>query len=131
MSAARDHLLHAAHSNGRGVPRREQSAFWKPGLSGANLDRRAACLDELGVSFVALCCLVALTVRARHGCGKTTRATLDDLVKREEGLSVAGALRDLERYRLAREVGRLGNAVVWEVTAAGERKINAWAGREP
>lgn len=112
----------------RGTPRLVPDALTSPSRSGSARDRNAACLDALGLSFTALCTLTALVARARAGHTITTRATIGELLEAEEGFTVSGGLRELERLRLAREIGRLGCAGAWEATEAGMRKALAWSG---
>jgi hypothetical protein len=112
----------------RGTERLPPSDLRAVGHSGAHRDESAACYDALGLRLIALHALVALVARHRAGYETTTRGTLDELFRSEHGFSVGNVLPELERMRLVRDLGRIGGASAWQVTAEGIRRVVAWAG---
>jgi hypothetical protein len=93
-------------------------------------EKHEICFDEFGVGYPALCMLVAVVARWRHGA-LTSRPEVAQFLHCEAELHLpsGGELLELERLRLVRAAARSGNTIYYKPTLTGIAKVG-WAGRE-
>jgi hypothetical protein len=92
-------------------------------------NRRDRCLDEFGLTYYALCTLVAVVARHRCGAPCTSAPQITELLRDTNDVrAVADGFRELERLRLVRRVAKLGNQIFFVPTRIGVTRVG-WAGR--
>lgn len=116
------------HEGSRGIPRRKPTEGERHAMFGAHKDANAKCLDELGVGRIELSTLVYLVARRDAGVPLTSRSTIDEFLRREEGFTVSNALRTLQRRGFVGNPLPAGGVSMWQATELGVRKVRMWCG---
>lgn len=111
-----------------GTPRKVPAPGQLVGRSGAFQDMNAACREATGLRFQQLAALVILAARHRAGWAHTTYFIGDEFMREEEGISIGHAFSELQRLRLAVDLGRLHGAAQWSITAEGLRRVELMLG---
>lgn len=91
--------------------------------------RHQKCLDEFGLSYGALCGLVAVVARWRCYEEATSYVDIEAFIEREEGLTRSDHFKELEGLRLIRRERKARSRVYFRPTQAGFGRVG-WAHRE-